>query len=164
VAVFTQPPPKVNRGSSLLDLPNLRWNRYYGGLAEPVEGAAGLTSAVIGGESYSQLLPSQPNAKSVRVITIAARLPEDAARLSVRAALADPPAPIPLTLSYSGVAMSVKINGEEVWSKDISTRGWNDGEIDISKWAGESVIVQLETDSKSNAIYDWAHWGGLVIN
>lgn len=164
VAVFTQPPPKANRGSSLLDLPNLRWNRYYGGLAEPVEGAAELTSAVVGGELQTRLLSSQPNPKSVRVITIAARLPEDAARLSFRAALADPPPPIPLTLSYSGVAMSVRINGEEVWSKDIATRGWNEGEIDISKWAGESVIVQLETDSKSNAIYDWAHWGGLVIN
>jgi hypothetical protein len=163
-AVFTTPASRVERGSSLLRLRLQPWNRYYGGLAVPAAEPVRLADATVGGESSSDVLSAEPKLKSVRVFTLAAKLPPDASRLLFRAGLADLPADLAPKISYSGVEMSMKINGEQVWSQEIRRPGWNHGALDISKWAGKSVIVELATDSQSNPIGDVARWAGFVVD
>jgi len=38
-------------------------------------------------------------------------------------------------------------------------RGWEEAVVDLSPWAGQTVLLGLITDSDGANICDWAHWG-----
>jgi len=55
---------------------------------------------------------------------------------------------------------------ETIWEQHINPREqeedrrWHDGDLDLSRWAGEAVVVELRTDpgTEGDATNDWAIW------
>ena len=41
--------------------------------------------------------------------------------------------------------------------------GWVDGRIPLSEFSGETVLLELVTDSGETVSCDWAHWADLFI-
>ncbi len=52
-----------------------------------------------------------------------------------------------------GVRFVVEVDGEPVWERvldghgEIADRGWKDGEVDLSRWAGERLALELITEA-----------------
>ena len=44
-----------------------------------------------------------------------------------------------------------------------TTRGWVDTHISLSEFAGETVLLELVTDSGETPSCDYAHWADLFI-
>ena len=80
--------------------------------------------------------------------------------------LALPEQPCRLRWSYGvrdggqSVIFRVLVNGEVVWAHPVpEPAGWQEGTADLAKWAGQTVLVSLVTDSDGPNTCDWAHWG-----
>jgi hypothetical protein len=90
------------------------------------------------------------------------QLSQSAKNLAFSVALADPPAPL-TAVDYSGATVTIRLNGETVFKRTLRLSGWNPEFVDIARWAGQNAVIELETDSDSNAIYDWIYWADLKI-
>ncbi|MCL6519404.1 MAG: hypothetical protein K6T99_06190 [Armatimonadetes bacterium] len=58
-----------------------------------------------------------------------------------------------------GVKFILRIDGREVFTRDLATTGWSYGAADLTEKAGKKVNIVFVTDAKSNSNYDWAAWG-----
>lgn len=66
--------------------------------------------------------------------------------------------------SLDGLFFKVFLNGEQRFEHfAFNTPGWVDAEISLSEFAGETVLLELVTDSVESATCDWAHWADLLI-
>ena len=59
----------------------------------------------------------------------------------------------------TGVRFLVEVNGQEVARRRMLPGKWESIEVDLSRWAGQPVVLGLVTDSDGPFSYDWAHWG-----
>jgi hypothetical protein len=80
--------------------------------------------------------------------------------------LALPAEPCRLRLRYGvkdggqSVIFMVAANGETLWQERVREPvGWRETVVDLSKWAGQSVLLSLITDSDGLNNCDWAQWG-----
>ena len=64
----------------------------------------------------------------------------------------------------SGVYFSIRIAGKLALSEFTSEIKWFDFEIDLSEFAGKSVLLELITSPGENNYWDWANWADLVIS
>jgi len=164
-AMFTQTPPLVATGQSLLDLPFDVWKMGYGGLPFPSSGPNGTIQPVVsGGQTEPKALQTFPPQNGLALVTWPVQLPPDASRLDFKYGLADPLPPLPAAVSYSQTGFSVKIDGETVWSQTIQTNGWNIQSADISKWAGQNVVIEIAVDALGQGTFNWSDWAGLTVN
>ena len=62
-----------------------------------------------------------------------------------------------------GLSFKVLLNGQDQFEHFTKTPGWVDADISLSEFAGETVLLELVTDSGENASCDWAHWADLLI-
>lgn len=62
-----------------------------------------------------------------------------------------------------GVFFKVLVNGETQSGHFADTFRWEDANISFSEFAGETVLLELMTDSGETSFCDWAHWGDLFI-
>ena len=82
----------------------------------------------------------------------------------------------PLNFSFSiglkegcskGVMFQVRLNGQTYFEAFKDTFDWTDGNISLSQFAGQSVLLELVTDpadsGSAGADCDWAFWGDLHI-
>ncbi len=68
------------------------------------------------------------------------------------------------SIQSDGVIFSVQINGKEVFSKlKEGSSGFEDVSIDLSRYAGQTVILTLCTASGETSAYDYAFWGDPLI-
>ncbi len=59
-----------------------------------------------------------------------------------------------------GVVFSVQVNGVEVSSmRKIGAGGFEEMRVDLSEYAGKSILLTLQTDSGATSAYDYAFWG-----
>lgn len=58
-----------------------------------------------------------------------------------------------------GVQFRVTVDGEEAYKEDITGPGWKEGKAELSKWAGKTVKLELRTNARKSADFDWACWG-----
>ena len=66
--------------------------------------------------------------------------------------------------SLDGLFFKVFLNGEMRYEHfAFNTPGWVDAEISLSEFAGQTVLLELVTDSVESATCDWAHWADLLI-
>jgi hypothetical protein len=164
--LFSTPPQPVTTGSSLLDFKFDVWRAGYDGLAyqNSYEYSGTITGAASAGELREKTLTARPPRNGFTIITFPVQLPQDASQLQFGAGLADPPPDYDQNLNYSGVNMIFLINGEKLWEKELRTAGWTDVSIDLGRWAGKPVLVELVVDSLNNAAFDWAQWSDLTVN
>ena len=62
-----------------------------------------------------------------------------------------------------GVFFKVLVNGETQFEHFADTFRWDDANISLSEFAGETVLLELVTDSGATVNCDWAHWADLFI-
>ena len=55
------------------------------------------------------------------------------------------------------------MNGQNRFKHFTETPGWTDGHISLSEQAGETVLLELVTNSGESDSWDWAHWADLFI-
>ena len=66
--------------------------------------------------------------------------------------------------SIDGVFFRVLVNGQTRFEHfGFNEPGWVDGHIPLSEFAGETVLLELVTDSGETVSCDWAHWADLFI-
>ncbi len=66
--------------------------------------------------------------------------------------------------SLDGLFFKVFINGVQRFEHfAFNTPGWRDAQVSLSDFAGETVLLELVTDSVESATCDWAHWADLRI-
>ena len=78
----------------------------------------------------------------------------------------------PSTLSFSagleegcseGVLFQVRLNGQPHSEIFTDTFEWKEGNISLSAFAGQPVLLELVTDPSGSSNCDWAHWADLHI-
>lgn len=63
-----------------------------------------------------------------------------------------------------GVTFRILVNGQEVFSQaKAGASGYEDVTIDLSAYAGQTVILTLCVDSGASSAYDYAFWGDPLI-
>ena len=62
-----------------------------------------------------------------------------------------------------GVTFQVLLDGKKRFSHFTKTPGWTNAQISFSEFAGETVLLELVTDSVGSDSWDWAHWADLLI-
>ena len=66
--------------------------------------------------------------------------------------------------SIDGLFLKVLIDGQVRFEHfAFNEPGWVDGRISLSEHAGETVLLELVTDSGETISCDWAHWADLFI-
>jgi hypothetical protein len=96
-------------------------------------------------------------------VTWAVALPAGATRLDFRASLVDPLPPLPSNIDYSETAFMLRINGETLWKDTYQLTGWHDASVDITRWAGQKVIIEIASDALGQGTFNWSQWAGLTI-
>ncbi len=163
-ALFAKQPQPINLGQSLVGMPFTVWKKSYSGFAFPfrVAESGSIRAVTSGGVVKSPALGVYPPERGFSLVTWSVQVPLDASQLAFSICLADPPAPL-TSVGYTGVGLSVLINGQSVWDKSIQTNGWTDYSVDLSQWRGQNVVITLQADSQGSALYDWPNWAGLTI-
>ena len=58
----------------------------------------------------------------------------------------------------NGVGFTVLVDGKEVWSTEQKDLEPVNHELDLSDWAGKTLLLSLHVDALNNAEYDWSGW------
>lgn len=58
-----------------------------------------------------------------------------------------------------GVVFSVEANGQPLVRRRLLPGQWEEVRASLARWAGQTVVLSLTTDSDGPFSYDWAHWG-----
>jgi len=81
-----------------------------------------------------------------------------------------PAAPCRLHFRYGvreggeSVHFAVVVNGETLWSAAMpKPAGWQEAAVDLSRWAGQTILLRLVTDSDGPNNCDWAWWGEPML-
>ena len=162
--VFTQPGSTVASGTSLTTLPFDVWSAdQSGGLLKPgsVFGAGSVGSQTSGGVIKNPAIWAHPPNGGRTVLSWALRLPANPLKLGWSAGIIDG------AYSDDGVAFDVRINGLPYWSLVTGIHGdnhWTSGQLDLARWQGQNILLELVADSRSNNNADWAAWADLVLS
>lgn len=63
----------------------------------------------------------------------------------------------------TGVGFAVKVNGDALWLRSTESPGWWSGEVNLSSYAGQVIVLELVTDSQGEENFDWATWASPRI-
>ena len=165
-AVFAKQPETAGPGKTLFDYDFRSFRSAFRSLPSPYESPVNVfTQDVQVTESSSiGLLFVQPPRNGRIYVSWAVRLAEDVQRLDFDYGLMEPaPEYRHLNIQYSGAEYFVHINGEQVWSGESRTSIAQPGSVDLSKWAGKPVLIQLVIDASGSAIYDWGFFSKLNL-
>jgi hypothetical protein len=159
--LFTQPGTPVFSGTNLLlGTPfHQVWRAAHGELSVPGStfGSGEIRSASSGGVMKSPAVFAHPPGGRTTLSWLL-RLPaNEGLRLGWSAGLADGSA------SDDGVDFVVRINGVSYWQGSRSMLGWLPGSLELSRWRGQTVLLELITDARASFGFDWAYWADLVL-
>jgi hypothetical protein len=163
-AVFTQPPPLLSVGSSLLTTSFTVWETTGGIPIQSVYENSGTISSVSSSGVSRTAIAAIPRHSGQTILTSAVTLSPSASALSLGYALADAPAGADPIQSYSGVNFIVRANGTQVFNQAVSTTGWATSQIDVSAWRGLPVLFELIVDANQNQLFDFAYYSDLTIH
>jgi hypothetical protein len=158
--VFTQPGTAVSNGTNLTSLPFQIWGAPHGELATPgsVFGAGAVGNATSGGIAKSQTIWAHPPNGGTTVLSWVVRLPDlTPLKLGVSVGLGDG------AISDDGVDFKILVNGTPYWQLTTQADQWQPGTLDLARWKGQNVLVELVTDSRANFFSDWAYWADLLL-
>jgi hypothetical protein len=55
------------------------------------------------------------------------------------------------------------VNGEEVFSENAYAPGPHAGRVELSRWAGQPVVIQVAVDAEGTAIFDWCYFSSVRL-
>jgi hypothetical protein len=111
----------------------------------------GAADATVGGVK-KPALHAHPPQSGWMVVDYLLRLPPTPARLVTAAGIRD-------GSNSHGVGFRVTVNGRELWAADLRPGAWKPVEADLARYAGQTVVLRLITDSLGDFSFDWAVWG-----
>jgi hypothetical protein len=163
--IFTQPGQSIASGTNIATLPFdlWRWDKD-GTTPQPggVYGAGTVGPRTAGGVTKNPAIFAHPPNASRTVLSWALRLPSAGPlQLGWSAGVTDG------AYSDDGVAFSVLVNGNPYWTLTTGVHGdnhWTSGVLNLARWQGQSILVELVTDSLADNNYDWAAWADLVLS
>jgi hypothetical protein len=159
--VFTRVGTAVSNGTNLANLPFDVWRAAHGELAVPggMFGAGAVGGATSGGVTKTQTIWAHPPDDGTTMLSWVLRLPEvSALGLGFSVGLGDGAA------SVDGVDFQVRVNGVTYWHLTTQADRWLPGALDLTRWKGQNVLVELVTASRANNNWDWAYWADLVLS
>ena len=122
-------------------------------------GAGSVGTAVSGGVTKSSAIWAHPPDGGRTLLSWVLRLPDvNGLKLGWSAGLGDG------AFSQDGVDFHVRVNGVTYWQVTAQSNHWIPGTLDLSKWKGQNVLVELMTDSRGDHIFDWAYWADVVLS
>lgn len=107
--------------------------------------------AVVGGVKKPSL-HAHPPQNGRMVVDYLLRLPATPARLETSAGIRD-------GSNSHGVGFTVQINGREACSAQLLPGAWKPMTVDLTRHAGQTVVLSLITDALGDFSFDWAVWG-----
>jgi hypothetical protein len=155
----------VSAGSSLLNLPFTLSQSSSGTLAGPAVGAYAGTgvigSTTSGGITKPTTLYAFGPQNGQTIFSWLVALPSSPSlALSFSTAYWDGYAP-----ASQGYLMSVRINGAILWQHNVNAgSGWNYGAVGLSPWAGQTVLLELITDTLGPNYDDFTSWAELAFS
>lgn len=160
--VFTQAGTAVAAGTNLATLPFDVWQAAHDGFAKPgpaFPGVGSVGAATSGGVQKTQAIYAHPINSGTTMLSWVLRLPDvGPVRLGLSVGLGDG------AMSDDGVEFQVRINGVPYWRLTTQVDQWLPGAIDLGRWQGQNVLVELVTDSRANYNSDWAYWADLLLS
>ena len=165
ILVFTGAPVAVSAGQSLLNIPFTLSQGSSQQLAGPATGAYAGTGAIghttSGGVTKPTTLYAFAPLNGQTIFSWLLQLPSSPGlSLSFSTAYWDGYAPFP-----QGFLMSVRVNGTKLWQYNVNSGGgWNYGAVGLSKWSGQTVLIELITDSQGPNTADFTSWAELAFN
>ena len=160
--VFLTPPRAVQTGQSLVDIPFTKSQSSDGQVAGPsqVPGAGSILTTTAGGVARQRTLNSLAPTDGQTILSWSLELPESPAlALAFGAAMWDQATPTP-----AGVMMSVCVNGTVLWEYNARLPAvWKDAMVDLTRWSGQKVVLELISDSLGPNHSHWTSWSGLTV-
>lgn len=159
IPIFYRPLRTFQSGQSLLDLPftNLQQQKNQMAVPGPVFGSGTLQGAMSGGVTRDKSVSAHPPNDGVTQLIWTGQLPDvPSLQLAVAAGLQD-------GNHSEGVIFRVQINGQPAWEVRVQESGWVSGQIDLTRYRNQPVLIQLITDSAGSNAFDWAYWSDLTL-
>ena len=163
VLVFEGQPAQVAQGQTLLNVPfSLAQgsNTQLASVGPPAYAGTGGIGPVTSGGITKQALNAFGPPNGQTIFSWLVQLPASALDFSFSAGFWDnvsPPAP-------QGFLMAVRINGQILWQRNINVPpAWQNGALDLSAWAGRTVLLELITDTQGPNSDDFTSWGDLTF-
>lgn len=130
---------------------------FSGGMYSPgsVYGSGSLETATCEGIAR-RAINAHPPSDGQTVLTWLLKLPDDPVSLRTYAGLKD-------NAGAEGVGFAIAVNGKVLWSHSTRTPSWRRATVDLTRWAGQTVVLDLISDSRGASFCDWACWGEPVI-
>jgi hypothetical protein len=157
--VFTQPGPSVSTGTNLAAASFDVWNGAHGEMVVPgrVYYSGAIVSASAGGVTKNPAILATPLDHGRTVLSWVTRLPAAPLRLWWSAGIQDGQS------STDGIDFQVAINGVVRWQRVMQANQWIPGSVDLAPLAGQSVLIELVTDSIGFGAFDGGMWADLVF-
>jgi len=158
-----RPPAEVRfaeggqRGMRLLRIPFGVRTRAGGGIESPgapfpVEESTGTCGGV-----KRTALSAHPPTAGCTLVDFHIHLPNRPCRLETAMGIGD-------GSRSTGVGFRVEVNGSVVFSQDIRPgTGWLPVSVDLSRYAGQEIVLTLVTDALGGYHYDWAVWADPLL-
>lgn len=159
--IFTAPGTLVSAGNNLANLPFIVRSAGHGELAltGAAFGAGSIGTHTAGGVAKTPSIFASPPDQGRSVLAWHLRLPDATAlRLGFSFGLLDG------ANSWDGVEFQVRINGSAFFRQTTKATQWLPGALDLSRWKGQTVLLELITDSVTNYNDDWGTWADLVLS
>jgi hypothetical protein len=158
--LFTQPGAAVTDGTNLTAVPFGVWGAARGELPRPGSAfnAGNVGSVSSGGVFKNPTIFAHPPNNGTTILGWVLRLPDTPAlRFSFAAGIGDG------AHSIDGVSFQVRVNGMPYWELNTKSNQWVPGALELGRWHGQTVLLELITDSHEAYDFDWASWADLVL-
>ncbi len=159
VLFFFQPPQQVNGVYNLRDAQFVAGLQFDGVFRLGSVWDSGKRMTLTAGGVTKDTISAHPPPNGQTVLQFLLSLP-DAEELTFNFSMGLPDK----NCSLDGLFFKVFINGAQRFERfAFNTPGWVDAQVSLSEFAGETVLLELVTDSVESATCDWAHWADLII-
>ena len=158
--MFTTTGTNVSSGTSLAGLASQTWLEGHQDFAKPgsIFGSGSVGGASAGGVFKNPTIQAHPPEFGRTILSWVIRLPAgNPLRLGWSAGIQDGGATV------DGVSFEVRVNGHLFWQLTTSTNQWVPGSLDLAAWQGQTVLLELITDSQQTFNFDWARWADLFF-
>jgi hypothetical protein len=167
--LFFAPGTPVNAGTSLAGLPFTTWLGGEGQLPVPATSfnsnlsylaTGSVSSATSNGVTRQNAIFALPPNEGRTILAWTLALPSRGnLQLGWSSGMGDG------CPSNTGVQFSARIDGVTYWTLFQQTPvGWSPGALDLTNWSGQTILLQLVTDSVGDNSCDWAWWADLAIS
>jgi hypothetical protein len=164
---FSSQPQQIPLGTDLLDLPYTKFSSTFDALPavyQDTQNGIIMNNVGLGGVTLSRAIFTNPPANGRVYLNWTGVLPGSSTHLNFTFGLMDaPPGYTGATIAYSGADFLIFVNGQQAFDQTVPSAGTNTGSIDLSKWSGQAVVIQLAVDADGTAFFDWCLWTNVLL-